>query len=76
MQVTDLYKTLMGAKSSCTFTLVAEGDKVECHYNLEAKGIFTLKLQSNSREIRERSDLAKLPKNCLYSLGITKIFPP
>ena len=44
MQITDLYKIPMEAKSSCTFTLMAKGDKAECHYNPEAKGIFTLKL--------------------------------
>ena len=41
MQVADFYKTLMEAKSSCTFILVAEGDKEECHYNSKTKGIYT-----------------------------------
>ena len=31
IQIADLYKTPMEAKSSCTFTLMAEGDKAECH---------------------------------------------
>ena len=50
MQVADFYKTLMEAKRSCTSTPMAEGDKAECHYNPDAKGMFTLKLQSNNRE--------------------------
>ena len=31
MQITDFHKTLVDAKSSCTFTLMAEGDKIENH---------------------------------------------
>ena len=40
----------MEAKSSFTFTLMAEGDKVECHGVQRKREFFTQKLQRNSRE--------------------------
>ena len=52
---------------------MAEGDKAECH-TVQRQGEFTLKLQSNIREVREESTSTKSTKYCLYSSGITEIF--
>ena len=61
------------ANSSCTFTLMAEGDKAEFHI-VQRQREFTLKICRAISEKSEKSRPENNYKNCLYSSGITKIF--
>ena len=64
MQIEDCHKTTMRGKSSCTFTLMVEGDNVECHM-VQRQSKFTLKIRKAITEKTEKSrplqNLQKLP---------------
>ena len=66
--VADLYKTQREAKSSCTFTSMAEGDKVEFHTVQRQREFYTKNFAEKITENnRERFDLLQnLQKLPLY----------
>ena len=63
VQITDLHKTPIRGKSSCTFTLMAKGDKVECHVVQRQREFYTENfVEQITKNNKERSDFAKLQK--------------